>query len=77
MVTGEETEWVRCPMKGTSHLPCATSARKTLPVQYPLLFILVEFEGADALFLSRCGMTPTDQGLDFDGRHEGRGVCPQ
>lgn len=69
MYTGNETEWVRLPDEGTIHAftVCHFGSEEFLP-QTPFVLILVEFEGADTLFLSRLvGVDPDDASLDWIG----------
>jgi len=54
MGCGEETEWVELPQEGTVHTwtTCYFGSEEFLD-QTPFHLILVEFEGADTLFLAR------------------------
>jgi uncharacterized OB-fold protein len=70
MYTGEETEWVKLPDEGTIHAftVCHFGSEEFLP-QTPFVLILVEFEGADTLFLSRLvGVDPNEASLDWIGK---------
>jgi uncharacterized OB-fold protein len=69
MYTGKETEWVRLPDEGTIHAftVCHFGSEAFLP-QCPYVLILVEFEGANTLFLSRLiGVDPNQASLDWIG----------
>jgi uncharacterized OB-fold protein len=69
MYTGEETEWVVLPDEGTVHAftVCHFGGEEFLP-ETPFVLILVEFEGADTLFLARLlGVDPNKAGLDWIG----------
>ena len=69
MYTGKETEWVRLPDEGTIHAftVCHFGSEEFLP-QTPFVLILVEFEGANTLFLSRLvGVDPNQASLDWIG----------
>jgi uncharacterized OB-fold protein len=69
MYTGKETEWVRLPDEGNIHAftVCHFGSEEFLP-QTPFVLILVEFEEADTLFLSRLvGVDPDDASLDWIG----------
>jgi uncharacterized OB-fold protein len=69
MVTGQETEWVRLPDEGHVHAftVCHFGSEAFLP-QCPFVLILVEFEGANTLFLSRLmGVDPNQASLDWIG----------
>lgn len=69
MYNGRETEWVKLPDEGTVHAftVCHFGSEAFLP-QCPYVLILVEFEGADTLFLSRLmGVDPNQAGLDWIG----------
>lgn len=70
MYTGEETEWVKLPDEGTIHAftVCHFGSEEFLP-QTPFVLILVEFEGANTLFLSRLvGVDPNEASLDWIGK---------
>jgi uncharacterized OB-fold protein len=69
MFTGKETQWVRLPDEGTIHAftVCHFGSEAFLP-QCPYVLILVEFEGANTLFLSRLvGVDPAQASLDWIG----------
>jgi uncharacterized OB-fold protein len=69
MFSGEETEWVVLPGEGTIHAftVCHFGSEEFLP-QTPFVLILVEFEGANTLFLSRLvGVDPNAASLDWIG----------
>jgi hypothetical protein len=69
MATGAETDWVVLPGEGTIHAftVCHFGSEEFLP-QTPFVLILVDFEGADTLFLSRLvGVDPNDASLDWIG----------
>jgi uncharacterized OB-fold protein len=70
MYTGEETDWVKLPDEGTIHAftVCHFGSEEFLP-QTPFILILVAFEGADTLFLSRLvGVDPDAASLDWIGQ---------
>ena len=54
MYSGAETDWIVLPGEGTIHAftVCHFGSEEFLP-QMPFVLILVEFEGANTLFLSR------------------------
>ncbi len=69
MFTGKETEWVRLPDEGTVHAftVCYFGSEAFLP-ETPFVLALVEFEGANTLFLSRLrGVDPNAPQLDWIG----------
>ncbi len=69
MFTGRETEWVRLPDEGKVHAftVCHFGSEAFLP-ETPFVLILVEFEGANTLFLSRLrGVDPHQASLDWIG----------
>ena len=69
MVTGNETEWVPLPEEGIVHAftVCHFGSEAFLP-ETPFVLILVEFQGADTLFLARLmGVDPDEAGLDWIG----------
>jgi hypothetical protein len=69
MSTGEETDWVVLPDEGIVHAftVCHFGSEEFLP-QTPFVLILVDFEGADTLFLARLvGVDPNDASLDWIG----------
>lgn len=69
MLTGERTEWVRLPDTGKIHAftVCHFGSEEFLP-ETPFVLILVEFEGADTLFLARLlGVDPDEAGIDWIG----------
>lgn len=69
MYTGSGTEWVRLPEHGVIHAftVCHFGSEEFLP-QTPFVLILVEFEGADTLLLSRLvGLDPQAASLDWIG----------
>ena len=69
MASGEETDWVRLPDEGKVHAftVCYFGSEEFLP-QTPFVLALIEFEGANTLFLSRLvGMDPDAPSLDWIG----------
>lgn len=69
MASGQETDWVVLPGEGTIHAftVCHFGSEEFLP-QTPFVLILVSFEGADTLFLSRLmGVDPHAASLDWIG----------
>ncbi len=69
MYSGSETEWVRLPDEGKIHAftVCLFGSEEFLP-ETPFVLILVEFEGADTLFLGRLmGIDPDLANLDWIG----------
>lgn len=69
MASGEETDWVRLPAEGRVHAftVCYFGSEEFLP-QTPFVLALIEFEGANTLFLSRLvGVDPDDPSLDWIG----------
>ncbi len=70
MYTGKENDWVELPQEGTIHAftVCHFGSEAFLP-ETPFVLVLVEFEGADTLFLGRMiGVDPNDASLDWIGR---------
>lgn len=70
MFSGQETEWVVLPQTGTIHAftTCHFGSEEFLP-ECPFTLILVEFEGANTLFLGRLvGVDPNDANLNWIGR---------
>ncbi len=69
MYTGNETEWVRLPDEGTVHAftVCHFGSEEFLP-ETPFVLALIEFEGANTLFLTRLlGLDPSEASLDWIG----------
>jgi hypothetical protein len=69
MASGQETDWVRLPDEGKVHAftVCYFGSEEFLP-QTPFVLALIEFEGADTLFLSRLvGVDPAAPSLDWIG----------
>ena len=69
MFTGEGTDWVVLPDEGVIHAftVCHFGSEEFLP-QTPFVLILVQFEGADTLFLARLmGIDPHEASLDWIG----------
>jgi len=69
MYSGDETEWTRLPDTGRVHAftVCFFGGEEFLP-ETPFVLILVEFEGADTLFLGRLmGVDPAQAALDWIG----------
>jgi uncharacterized protein len=69
MTTGNRNDWVVFPNEGTIHAftVCHFGSEEFLP-QCPFILILVQFEGADTLFLSRLiGVDPEGASLDWIG----------
>jgi uncharacterized protein len=69
MFTGAETDWTQLPDEGRVHAftVCHFGSEAFLP-QTPFVLILVEFEGADTLFLARLiGVDPHAASLDWIG----------
>lgn len=69
MYSGAETEWVVLPDTGTIHAftVCHFGSEEFLP-ECPFILVLVEFEGADTLFLGRLiGVEPNEATLDWIG----------
>ena len=69
MYTGAENEWVRLPDEGVVHAftVCHFGSEAFLP-QCPFVLALIEFEGADTLFLTRLlGVDPNQPSLDWIG----------
>ncbi len=70
MYTGNENDWVELPQEGTIHAftVCHFGSEAFLP-ETPFVLVLVEFEGADTLFLARMiGVDPSEASLDWIGR---------
>jgi uncharacterized OB-fold protein len=69
MTSGEETQWVVLPNEGTVHAftVCHFGSEEFLP-ECPFVLALIEFEGADTLFLTRLlGIDPDHASLDWIG----------
>lgn len=69
MLTGEETQWVVLPNEGTVHAftVCYFGSEEFLP-ECPFVLALIEFEGANTLFLTRLlGVDPDQASLDWIG----------
>ncbi len=69
MHSGAETDWVVLPNEGTVHAftVCHFGSEEFLP-ECPFVLALVEFEGADTLFLTRLvGVDPDEAALDWIG----------
>ena len=69
MHTGEATRWVVLPNKGTVHAftVCHFGSEEFLP-ECPYVLALIEFEGANTLFLTRLmGVEPAAPSLDWIG----------
>ncbi|HEY84562.1 MAG TPA: Zn-ribbon domain-containing OB-fold protein [Chloroflexi bacterium] len=69
MYNGNETDWVQMPAEGTLHAftVCHFGSEEFLP-ETPFVLALVEFEGADTLFLTRLtGIDPDEPSLDWIG----------
>ena len=69
MYTGEPTDWVQLPDRGNVHAftVCHFGSEAFLP-ETPFVLVLVEFEEADTLFLSRLvGVDPLAASLDWIG----------
>jgi uncharacterized OB-fold protein len=69
MYTGNQTDWTLLSDEGRIHAftVCHFGSEEFLP-QCPFILILVEFEGANTLFLSRLiGVEPEDASLDWIG----------
>ena len=69
MYSGGETEWVRLPEEGRVHAftVCHFGSEEFLP-ETPFVLALVEFEGADTLFLTRLlGVDPDEANIDWIG----------
>jgi len=69
METGNETEWVVLPDKGTVHAftVCHFGSEAFL-AQTPFVLALIEYEGVDTLFLARLmGVDPDQASLDWIG----------
>jgi uncharacterized OB-fold protein len=62
MTCGGETDWIDLPRRGRVHTftTCHFGSEAFLP-ECPFHLILVEFEGADTLFLARLVGVTTDQ----------------
>jgi uncharacterized OB-fold protein len=69
MYDGLETKWVPLPHEGKVHAftVCYFGSEEFLP-ETPFILALIEFEGADTLFLTRLlGLDPDDAGLHWIG----------
>lgn len=69
MYTGAETQWVVLPAEGTVHAftVCHFGSEEFLP-ECPYVLALIEFEGAQTLFLTRLlGVDPAQASLDWIG----------
>jgi uncharacterized OB-fold protein len=69
MYSGQVTEWVILPDEGTVHAftVCHFGSEEFLP-ECPFVLALIQFEGADTLFLSRLtGVDPDQASLDWIG----------
>jgi uncharacterized OB-fold protein len=69
MYSGQETTWVKLPDEGRVHAftVCHFGSEEFLP-QTPFVLALIEFEGADTLFLTRLvGVDPNAASLDWIG----------
>ncbi|MBN2148309.1 MAG: Zn-ribbon domain-containing OB-fold protein [Anaerolineales bacterium] len=69
MYSGAETDWVRLPDEGMVHAftVCHFGSEEFLP-QTPFVLALIEFEGANTLFLTRLvGVDPNQASLDWIG----------
>jgi uncharacterized protein len=69
MYTGKETEWVQLPSAGKVHAftVCHFGSEEFLP-DTPFVLALIEFEGANTLFLTRLvGLDPAEASLDWIG----------
>jgi len=70
MYTGQPTEWVVLPNEGRVHAftVCYFGSEEFLP-QTPFVLALIEFEGANTLFLTRLiGVDPNQPSLDWIGK---------
>ncbi|MBI4772477.1 MAG: Zn-ribbon domain-containing OB-fold protein [Chloroflexi bacterium] len=69
MFTGAETQWVQLPDEGVVHAftVCHFGSEEFLP-ECPFVLALIEFEGANTLFLTRLlGVDPHAASLDWIG----------
>jgi uncharacterized OB-fold protein len=69
MFSGEQTDWIQLPEQGTVHAftVCHFGSEEFLP-QTPFVLALIEFEGANTLFLTRLvGVDPNEASLDWIG----------
>ncbi len=69
MYTGEDTQWIVLPNEGTVHAftVCHFGSEEFLP-ECPYVLALIEFEGANTLFLTRLmGVDPNAASLDWIG----------
>ncbi len=69
MYSGEQTQWVRLPDTGKVHAftVCHFGSEEFLP-ETPFVLAMVEFEGANTLFLARLmGVDPNEASLDWIG----------
>ena len=76
MYTGKENDWVELPQEGTIHAftVCHFGSEAFLP-ETPFVLVLVEFEGADTLFLGRMIGVPQRRQPGLD-RPQGQGQIP-
>ncbi len=69
MYTGDETQWIMLPNEGKVHAftVCHFGSEEFLP-ECPYILALIEFEGANTLFLTRLmGLDPEAASLDWIG----------
>jgi uncharacterized OB-fold protein len=69
MYSGEETDWVSLPNEGMVHAftVCHFGSEEFLPLT-PFVLVLIKFEEADTLFLTRLvGVDPDKASLDWIG----------
>ncbi len=69
MYSGEPTRWVKLPDTGKVHAftVCHFGSEEFLP-ETPFVLAMIEFEGADTLFLARLmGVDPNEASLDWIG----------
>ena len=69
MICGEETKWIEMPKEGRIHTftVCHFGSEEFLK-ETPYILVLVEFEGANTLFLGRLiGLNPADASLEWVG----------
>ncbi len=69
MYTGKENDWVVLPQEGLVHtFTVCHFGSETFLSETPFVLVLVEFEGADTLFLGRLlGVDPNEATLDWIG----------